>query len=137
MKIRRHTRGTAMVEFIIILPILLGLLFAILEFGLAFVRWQTISNAAREGARLAVVAPNGCSAGAVGAQVQNVVNTYAAAANIDTSEVTTISSNLCAGTGELVTVRVEHDFDFPVLSALMPSISDAVTLVGTSVMRTE
>ena len=43
--------GAAMLEMIIVLPVLLLVLFGILEMGLAFARYQVVSNAAREGAR--------------------------------------------------------------------------------------
>jgi hypothetical protein len=44
-----------MLEMVIVAPVLLLLLFAIAEFGIAFAQWQTLSNAAREGARVGVV----------------------------------------------------------------------------------
>jgi Flp pilus assembly protein TadG len=52
---QKSTRGTATVEFAIILPILLGILFAIIEFGFLFKDQLTLQQAAREGARAAAV----------------------------------------------------------------------------------
>ena len=43
----RRRSGMAMVEFVLILPALLVILFGILEFGVLFFQWQTLSNAAR------------------------------------------------------------------------------------------
>lgn len=43
------------VEFAVLLPILLTIVFGIIEFGYMFFVRQTLINAAREGARLAVV----------------------------------------------------------------------------------
>ena len=48
-------RGQAMVEFALVLPILCMILFAIIQFGLAFWRYQQVSAAASEGARRAAV----------------------------------------------------------------------------------
>ncbi len=48
-------RGAAIVEFAIILPLLLTLLFGIIEFGWVFMIRQTLANAAREGCRVAVL----------------------------------------------------------------------------------
>jgi Flp pilus assembly protein TadG len=54
-----HEQGQAVVEFAIILPILLVLLLAIWQFGVAYDKWQNLNGAAREGARAAVVADQG------------------------------------------------------------------------------
>ena len=55
---RRDGRGQALVELALILPILLMLLLGIFEFGRAWNTKQVITDAAREGARLAVVQNN-------------------------------------------------------------------------------
>ena len=47
--------GTASVEFALILPLLLALLFGIIEFGFVFKDQLSIQQAAREGARIAAV----------------------------------------------------------------------------------
>jgi Flp pilus assembly protein TadG len=52
---RRDGRGQALVELALILPILLMLLLGIFEFGRAWNTKQVLTDAAREGARLAVV----------------------------------------------------------------------------------
>jgi Flp pilus assembly protein TadG len=52
---RTKERGQAMVEFALVLPILCLILFAIVEFGMAFWRYQQVSAAASEGARRAAV----------------------------------------------------------------------------------
>jgi Flp pilus assembly protein TadG len=44
-------RGQSTVEFALMLPVLLVLLFLVFEFGRAFGSWMLITNAAREGAR--------------------------------------------------------------------------------------
>ena len=47
-------RGQAFVEFALILPLLLVLLFGIIEFACIFQAWMLISNSARYGVRYAV-----------------------------------------------------------------------------------
>jgi Flp pilus assembly protein TadG len=47
--------GQSLVEFSMILPIFLILLFALVDFGRGFYTWMVITNAAREGARAAAV----------------------------------------------------------------------------------
>jgi Flp pilus assembly protein TadG len=52
---RGRGRGQSLVEFALILPILALLLFILFDFGRAVYAWTAVSNAAREGARLAIV----------------------------------------------------------------------------------
>jgi Flp pilus assembly protein TadG len=53
---RLHSqRGAELIEFALVLPILLLVFAAIVDFGLLFQRFLTVSNAAREGARIAVL----------------------------------------------------------------------------------
>ena len=47
----RSERGAAAVEFALVVPILISLVFGIAEFGRAFYIQSTITGAAREGAR--------------------------------------------------------------------------------------
>ena len=51
----RSQAGAELVEFALVLPILLLVLGGIVDFGLLLQRQQVITNAAREGARLAVL----------------------------------------------------------------------------------
>jgi len=62
--IRRITRrtgkgevGQSLVEFAFVLPIFLLVLCAIIDFGMAFHAWITVTNSAREGGRLGAVHP--------------------------------------------------------------------------------
>jgi Flp pilus assembly pilin Flp len=54
-RMRRDERGAAMVELAIVLPILMLIVMGIVEFGRAWNVYQVITDAAREGARRAVV----------------------------------------------------------------------------------
>jgi hypothetical protein len=51
----RRGRGQAMVEFALIIPIFLLLLVALFDLGRAVFAYNTLTNAAREGARMAIV----------------------------------------------------------------------------------
>ena len=51
----RSEKGQAMVEFALCLPILLALLCGIVDFGWIYYNQITLNNAAREGARYAVI----------------------------------------------------------------------------------
>jgi Flp pilus assembly protein TadG len=52
---RTKRRAAAVVEMAVVLPILLTVLFGIIEFGWTFMTYQSITNAAREGCRVAVL----------------------------------------------------------------------------------
>ena len=54
-KIFKSEKGASAVEFALILPILIILIFGIFEFAIAFNNYMTITHAAREGARRAAV----------------------------------------------------------------------------------
>lgn len=55
LRLRKPARGTATVEFALILPLFLGLLFSIIEFGFIFRNLMIVQQACREGARAAAV----------------------------------------------------------------------------------
>jgi Flp pilus assembly protein TadG len=50
-----RARAAAVVEFAVVLPVLLTILFGIIEYGWVFMVRQTLQHAAREGCRLAVL----------------------------------------------------------------------------------
>ena len=56
---RPRTRGQALVEFALVIPIFLLMLAGMIDFGLGLYSYMTINNAARDGARLGATA---CSA---------------------------------------------------------------------------
>src|SRR5262245_64566831 len=55
MRRLKSERGTAILETALTLPLLLLVAVAIFEFGRAYQTWQVMTNAAREGARVAVL----------------------------------------------------------------------------------
>ena len=52
---RRRTRGQALVEFALVIPLLLLLIFGIVDAGRLIYAYNTVSNSARNGARVAIV----------------------------------------------------------------------------------
>ena len=66
----RSERGAELIELALVLPILLLVFAGIVDFGLLFQRFLTVSNAAREGARIAVLP------GYTQTDVQNRVTQY-------------------------------------------------------------
>jgi Flp pilus assembly protein TadG len=58
MKSRRDENGAALVEFVMVLPIFLFVIFSMVSIGVMFSFRQTLSQAATEGARAAAIAPS-------------------------------------------------------------------------------
>jgi len=52
---RRHTSGQALVEFALVIPLLILIFMGLFDFGRAVFAYNSLSNAAREGARVAIV----------------------------------------------------------------------------------
>src|SRR5205823_1133660 len=74
----RDRRGVAMVEFALVFPLLLLLVFGIIEFGQTLSAQQMIINGAREGARSAILP------GATNAQVRQTIDNYMVSVGIKT-----------------------------------------------------
>jgi Flp pilus assembly protein TadG len=55
MTTTRDTRGQSIVEFALVLPVFVLILVGVFDFGRAIYAYNTVSQAAREGARLAIV----------------------------------------------------------------------------------
>ncbi len=109
-----------MLEMVIVVPVLLLLLFAIAELGIAFGRWQTLSNAAREGARVGVVFrdPATCNAAAVEAQVATTVANYAVLMGMTMAAGAVNTTGACTGTGTPLSVQVTFPHNFTVIPTL-------------------
>ena len=104
---RRHgSSGQALAEVAIALPILLLMLVGIFEFARAFQIQQVVVNAAREGARTAVLP------GVDSDSATTIVNGYLAGGTITgaTIVVTGTCAGACAGIQTTVQVSVPYSF---------------------------
>lgn len=133
---RRDEGGQALVEMALALPLLLLLLVGIFEFARAYSIKQTVVNAAREGARVAVVqvTPDQDS-------VVATVQAYLASNGINIPDGDIVITNFGTSTGNPVTVRVSAEYDFillgPIMSLFGSSFTDGVTLSSETTMRKE
>jgi Flp pilus assembly protein TadG len=127
-------RGQSMVEFALIVPLFLLLMFAIVDFGMGFYSWITVTNAAREGARI----------GAVGADsatiTQKVKDT---AGSLNNSNLTISVSNAQGSSGGTVGVTANYQYQLITpLSSLIHLVSGGsmgpnINFTSTSQMRLE
>ena len=72
---RRSEHGAVTVEFVFVLPFLLGIIFLIISLGVMLSFRQTMSQAAAEGARAAAVAPSNLSYDARKAKAREAIGT--------------------------------------------------------------
>jgi len=80
----RRAHGQSIVEFALILPLFLVLVFGIIEFGRAYIVYVTVTNAAREGARLGVT---GASASAIQTRAQTLAGPFGSGLTVSVSYV--------------------------------------------------
>jgi Flp pilus assembly protein TadG len=133
----RRRAGTSVVEMALVLPLLLTLVFAIGEFGIAFTQWQTLINAAREGARTGVLFRGAaCVPATVKTDVANTVADYVTKSGIAIGDLTTTSSGECAGSGTELTVTSQVPYAFAALPGLA-GLQSSITLSASSTMRNE
>ena len=136
MRWRRDDRGTALIEMAFTLPLLLLISIGIIEFGRAFQTWQILTNAAREGARVAVLP--GMSDSMVTARVQE----YIQAGVLDASVTPTISIQRNAtisygsGTASGSKVTVNFPYHFMVLNGIAKLVVSGTTLGSDFTMAT-
>jgi Flp pilus assembly protein TadG len=122
-KADRNDRGAVAVEFALILPILVVLVFGIIDFGRAFNAQVTLSQAAREGARLAAL---GNSTGTVTSR------TIAAAPALSpvTVTVTPCASGATQTTDAVVTVKYTLTFSTPMIGLVGLPTTKVLTGTG-------
>lgn len=97
---RRRRRGAVALEFALLTGVLLVLIVGIVELGRAIMVRQVLVNAAREGARRAVVP------GATDTEVVDIVNNYMTHAGIAGQTIQVTPALSAAVSHQAVTVRV-------------------------------
>jgi Flp pilus assembly protein TadG len=138
-----NRRGAAMVEMAIVLPLFLLVIFTIVEFGRAMMVSQLVTNAARIGARQAILE------GSTNATVDSTVRTFLQqSCNVTNSDVT-IKTTITpdpenedpanqvdkSSQGDMITVNVSVAFD---KVAFIPgTFLKGKKLVGIATMRRE
>jgi Flp pilus assembly protein TadG len=116
----KNQNGAAAVEFALLLPLLVAIIFGISQFGIAFNNWIVVNNAAREGARLA----------SVGLFTEDKVKAYA-----PTGFIISATKSPGTGKGNPVTVEVVGK----AINLNIPFVHNwgSISLKGTATMRLE
>jgi len=128
---RCRERGTALIEFALVLPLLLVLTVAAVDFGRAFFAKNMLEQSAREGVRLLAVSSQADSA-LIRARVLEVANTSGV----------TVTNLQIEGPDAMrqgrVTVSADFNWVFPgVFNLFGAGFTNPMTLTGKAVMRDE
>lgn len=148
-----HDRGQSVVEFALILPILLLVLFGIIEFSLVVYNQAMITNASREGARYgALFNANPSSSDPAeraylqynSTQVTNIVSSYLSNHLITFGSAANPTITFTpAPRGQTGVVTVNYTYRFLVLSNLLSLVgsksagASSINLSATATMRME
>ncbi len=144
MKRLRCQKGVAAIEFAIILPVLLMIIFGIIEFSILLYDKQVITNASREGARAGIVVGRLTSS-----EIESVANNYVASNLISFGTPNTpvpnvlLNNNVYPGDlsvierGDDLTVMVSYNYEFLVLPNFVASLGGVKTIQAQTVMRME
>jgi len=122
-RLLRGTEGATVVEFALVVPVLLLILWGIVDFGNVYYQLGIVNEAAREGARVAGV-------GGTLQSVQTAVNNFGNQLQVSMSP-----TNPVSGQDVTVTVTSSVQIFTPLISAFFPS--NPLTVTGRSIMRVE
>jgi len=141
---RESERGAILIEAAMILPLMLFICVGIFEFGRAFQSWQIVTNASREGARIAVLP------GSDNTKVTERVRTYLRDGALDKAAeahvriVRNVAVSIGSDTVNATRVTVEYPFSFMVLKPVATLIAgsaanpgEAFTMASSTTMRNE
>ena len=142
----RSERGAELIEFALIFPLLLLVMLGIVDFGLMFQRYEVLTNATREGARLAVLP--GYSTNDVKARVCAYLTTGGVpttACNnptnptINVTDVTVAVAGGTAVSAKRVHLTYTHNYMFvgPIIALMGGSFNSNLPINTVAVMRKE
>ena len=137
----RSEQGAELIEFALILPLLMFIILGLVDFGFMFQRFEVVTNAAREGARMAVLP--GYKTADVTARVQAYVATGGVATTSTNPMVAVTDVTIPTGGGPtLQGKRVQVTYSSPYLfigpiAGLFGGTFTSATLTGVAIMRDE
>jgi len=128
----KNKKGSALVEMAIILPVLFLIVFGIFEFGRAMYITNTLNNAARYGARLAVVSTQPLNTASLITEIKN--HTSLSTTDLDLLEIIISPYPTSSGTVINVTAAIPFSPITPYMQEFFPS---GYKLKGEASMRYE
>ena len=134
---QQRQKGIAAVEFAIVLPVLLLIVFGIVQLGIALYDKPVITNASREGARAGIVLK---SPKPSATDIQNVVLNYTSTylLTFGTQSSPTVTTTGQGGSfGTPLSVSVSYAYAGLGLGGMFSAVSGPITLSATTVMNNE
>ncbi len=131
---KQKQRGAASVEFGIILPLLLLLVFGIIEFGVLFYDKAMLTNASREAARAGVVF--GLSDDERTAVITDTTSNYLGSSLITFGGTSSYSTTPVID-AEHLTVTLSYQYDFLLMPAFITDLTGGINLQAQTRMRLE
>lgn len=132
----RRQAGAAAIEFALVLPLLLLLVFSIIEFSVALYDKAVITNAAREAARAGVVVrTTRLTEDQVETIAMNYMNDRLISFGSGAPSVTANNSNGVSGAN--LTVTVNYTYEGLGLGPLLSAITGPINLSATTIMINE
>jgi Flp pilus assembly protein TadG len=114
---RKREDGQTLVEFALVLPLIAILLFGVIQFGIVFNNYLTLTDAVRTGARKAAVSRNLGASGASNAAKQAVVD-----AGVDLKLKTgDVNVSSAWNPGDKVTVQAQYPYSINLLGFVVKS----------------
>ena len=135
--LRRNERGTALVEFALVAPLLFLLLFGIIDFGRALDYYNQVTQLAGQGARAAAV--NRSLDGSPitpGLSLQKQLDAETGQPELRNGEIVCITQ-VPTNVGDPVQVKVSYQFHFLPLVAVAANALGGLTLSSTQTERAE
>lgn len=129
--------GQDLVEYALVLPLFLLLVFSVFEFGILFFQYTLVVNAAREGARTGIVIDTeACPRACLETEIEKAA--AAKMAGIDPADLAVFTTWPTAGNQPLVSVTVRYRTGF-MTQMLIETVggSGSVTLESTATMQRE
>jgi Flp pilus assembly protein TadG len=119
----KNERGAALLETAITIPLVLLVTVSIFEFGRAYQTWQVLTNAAREGARVAILSDSNDQ------QIRDAVRSYMIGGRLPAAAAATITVERTVpfGTNTASRVTVSYPFNFTVLNPVMRLVQKGST----------
>jgi Flp pilus assembly protein TadG len=156
-RLRRSESGAELIEFALTLPLLLLVVLGIIEFGFVFQQYEVVTNAAREGARIAALNTYGPTPATRVTNAKDRVRQYLIAGGLDANAATicvgpdggcdgaVTPSPITGGAGTptcVLTIQVKVEYAHPILfvGPIVRHFNGSLgnmTLRARSTMRTE
>lgn len=129
--------GQALVEFVLIAPILLFLIFGLVDFSRAWSAHHAVADAAREGTRMLVVHDDGVGVAEAEAAIMNRLSN--AGLNPARADLDFDPTGGPGDRGTPMTVTIDYAFDLWILGIFMnwATGDERIHLVSTITMRSE